>query len=833
MDKPTFLKWWLLGVYFLGINFILCGNQLYAQINTFPFLEDFESGNGGWVASPIVPALSSLSSWVWVTPATGALINTAASGTKCWVTGNNGNVTPPLVPYAHFSNEYSQIVSPIFDFTNLANPGIKMNIWWESQYSVDGTVFQSSIDGGSTWQTVGSYNDPVFWYNDNTVSGGISGPGGQTDGWTGRASTGTGSNGWREAQHGLEGLGGQPSVRFRFAFSSDANSTTVADGFAFDDIFIADRPALNLGEDTVVCFADTVFLNACINGATSYSWSSNPLIDTLCTKVVVSSGLYIVTVIDTLDFIIIDTVDVIVSETNVILPPDQLICPGDTVLLDADNPTASHLWLPDSVQSQFLEVSENGTYTVEVTDGFGCFEVDSISVFIDFVPDVDLGPDTIICPGESIVLDAGSANPGTTYSWTPFAATTQTIFVSSPGDFQVVVTTGAGCVATDSVQIGFSLDPVVNLGPDRVECGTFSLDAGNPGASFIWSTNDTSQTITTDQGGLYWVEVFNEFGCSTRDSVLITPALNPVVNLGPNEVICGGSPVILDPNVTGISYLWNTGDTSATLSVTNPGVYSVLVTSGQNCEGSDTIQVSLSTLQVELGSDITICDGDSILLDAGITAEAYSWSSGETTQTIWANQDALYSVTVSDSTGCELVDQIQVSTQSNFVPQFSVGGDLVLLGQVQFSDQSTGNSSSWLWDFGDGMTSTDAMPMHVYQSIGTFTVCLTVSDGICTNTICQEVNIDIFDGIEEDLGLDMLVYPNPNSGQFTIDLTLPSPKEISVQLFDLSGKQIFSYDAGNVQSWTKEVNESQLAKGLYLLKVSVDQVDVYRKISID
>ncbi|MEM7371271.1 MAG: PKD domain-containing protein [Bacteroidota bacterium] len=813
---------------------LFCGIILQATaqcINTFPYSEDFESSNGGWVASAIVPTFSTANSWTWDDP-TNPIINMAASGSKCWITGNNPFVLPPNVPYSYNANEYSQIISPCFDFSNLLNPGIRMNIWWETEYSVDGAALQSSIDGGNSWQIVGAHNDQVAWYNDNTVTGGITGPGGQFEAWTGTASTGTGSNGWIEAQHALDGLGGQPNVLLRFVFSSDA--AVVLDGFAFDDIFIAERPNMELGADTVVCFADTVILSGCINGITSYSWSSNPLIDTLCTKVVVSSGDYILTATDTLGFILVDTVNVVVSETNVILPPDQLICPGDSIILDADNPTAlSHTWYPGGTAGQFLTVSETGTYTVEVVDGFGCLEIDSISVFVEFVPDVDLGEDTTVCSGESIILNAGSANPGTTYAWTPFTATTQTIFVSSPGEFIVVVTTGAGCITSDTIIVDVSLDPVVDLGPDRTECGNFTLNAGNQGSGFLWSTQDTTQTITTNQGGLYWATVVNQFGCSTVDSVHITPALEPNVDLGSDDVICNGVGIPLDAGAGGSSYLWSTSETSQAIVANSPGTYTVQVTNAQNCVGTDTVKISFSTLHVDLGDDITICETDSILLDGGNTAEVYDWSTGETTQSIWGfgNQD--YTVIVSDSTGCMITDQIFISEQTNFSAQIDVSGDTVLYGQVQFTDQSTGNPTMWQWDFGDGSTSSDPNPTHNYQSIGTFIVCLTVSDGICTNQICEEVFIDIFDGIEEFLGLELAVYPNPNSGSFTVDAQLPSAKEISIDLFDLAGKKVFMQEIGKIQSVSVPIHQPQLSRGMYLLRVSVDEYEVFRKISID
>ena len=91
-----------------------------------------------------------------------------------------------------------------------------MKIWWKTEFSYDGAVLQSSIDGGGTWQRVGSMGDPDNWYNDNTIN---AGPGGQAPvdahGWSGA------SGGWVLAKHVLTGLGGKPNVKLRIAFGSD------------------------------------------------------------------------------------------------------------------------------------------------------------------------------------------------------------------------------------------------------------------------------------------------------------------------------------------------------------------------------------------------------------------------------------------------------------------------------------------------------------------------------------------------------------------------------------------------------------------------------------
>ncbi|MEM7657800.1 MAG: PKD domain-containing protein [Bacteroidota bacterium] len=804
-----------------------------ACIDTFPYLEDFEASNGGWTTSAILPGQSSANSWEWNTP-NNPVINSAASGTNCWLTSTNAFVLPPLVPYAYFPNEYSQVISPCYDFTNLQNPGIQVSVFWESEFSVDGTVLQSSIDGGTTWQRIGSDGDQVAWYNDNGISGGISGPGGQSHGWTGTLAGGTGSAGWVSSQHALDGLAGQPNVLLRFAFASDASggSNSLYNGFAFDDVFIADMANVDLGPDTTICFADTVFMDACVPSGLSYSWNTNPVTDTFCNKIALSTGQFIVTVIDTNNFIIIDTLNLVVSPTNVILPPDQLICPGDTISIDAANPQANHLWLPDSSTNQAIDVWETGTYTVIVSDNAGCVEVDSIQVFVEFVPDVNLGPDTTICQGEAIVLDAGDSNPGTTYSWTPFPAITQTIFVSSPGNYAVVLTTPAGCLATDSVIVEVSLDPVVDLGPDRQECGMFFLDANNPGQSYIWSNGDTTQGVFFDQGGWYWVEVTNQFGCFTRDSVFITQVSDPMVDLGADDVICNGEPVLLDAGNPGASYLWSNADTTQTISVMTPGTYTVLVTNGLGCTSSDTVQISISTLQVDLGDDATICEGDSLLLDGGTTAATYNWSTGEQTQFIYGF-DGAYSVTVSDGINCEITEEIFLSTQTNFVTDFSTSGPLQLFSAIQFTDQSNGTPTGWMWDFGDGTTSTDENPSHIFQSVGVFEVCLTVNDDICTNTYCEEIQIDIFDSVEELFGLEWKVFPNPGNHSTTLSYELLSPEEIEIRLLDLSGKLLYQAPLGRTAQGQHQLDLLSWSHGMYLIELQVAGLSVYEKLLIE
>lgn len=800
----------------------------WSQINTFPYFSDFETDNGGWSSQLLT---GTYDNWTWGTPAN-PVINAASSGSRCWILGNSALVFPPLEPYYYGPDERSAVVSPEFDFSTLNNPGIKMMIWWNSEFSVDGTVLQSSTDGGTTWQTVGNYLDPTNWYNDSSIS---ALPGGGVVGWTGDTATSTGSGGWVEAQHPLSGLAGEPSVRLRFAFASDGgqdSAVSVFDGFAFDDVLVADMPVIDVGNDTIVCFADSLILNACDPGAVNYQWNTNPL-DTLCNLTAVNTFRYIVTVTDTLGFLVRDTVRVTVSSTFVNLGPDQIICPGDTVTLNAFNQNADYQWFPTGDTTPSIQVAETGQYKVVATDNFNCIESDSINIVVDFVPEVDLGPDTFLCSGGSLQLDAGAGNPGTTYDWDPITATTQTVFISAPGTYSVLVTTQANCLATDTVNIGVGLTPFIDLGMDRTFCDSIRLNAGSPNAIHQWSTGDTTQRITVNNSGTFSVTVIDSSGCQNTDTVTLTQATGVSFDLGPDPVLCGGNPVFLDMGVPNVSYRWSNGDTTQTTTVNFPGRIIARLITGQGCETRDTVFVRRSTLSVDLGPDQTICDGDSVLLAAGPGADSYLWSSGQTTRNIIVTQNSTYSVTMADSLGCEVSDTVVINVNPSPTPAFTVGGSPVLDSTITFTDQSSTGVNDWLWNFGDGNTSTDPNPTHVYASTGDFDVCLTVDDGTCARTTCQTLTINLPTNIEGHYpGLAMRAYPNPARDYLQMELELPTQALVSVSVRDLQGRELQRQNWGTGLRFDRRIKLTTLPAGLYIVTVNIDHQPLYLKLRV-
>ena len=192
-----------------------CVSSMYAQIGTFPYVEDFESGAGGWTIHGNKP------SWELGTPSSTQTINKAASGDNAWVTNLDGD----------YNNlDQSWVESPPFDLSALTNPVIQLNIWWSLQTVWDGAYVESSIDDGSSWQIIGSVGTGLNWYNYSDIYPGIN-----TDAWSNF------SGGWKTAANYIANLAGQSNVKFRIYLLS--NNNTTSEGFAFDDFLIYDRPA--------------------------------------------------------------------------------------------------------------------------------------------------------------------------------------------------------------------------------------------------------------------------------------------------------------------------------------------------------------------------------------------------------------------------------------------------------------------------------------------------------------------------------------------------------------------------------------------------------------
>ena len=202
----------------------------------------------------------------------------------------------------------------------------------------------------------------------------------------------------------------------------------------------------------------------------------------------------------------------------------------------------------------------------------------------------------------------------------------------------------------------------VDLGEDMVlDCitGPIVLDAGNEGATYLWSTGATSQTITVTQADTYSVTVTTECGMIS-DEVVITDD-NPVPNIviaGETSVCPGGSTTLTGASNEEVNYLWSTGNTSNSIEILSPGLYSLTVTDLCDAFNVDSVEVLfLDQESIEIVGPAAVCEGESIQLTAfSPGAISYTWSNGNTAASTEINSGGTYGLSVTNA--CEEIDTI-------------------------------------------------------------------------------------------------------------------------------------------------------------------------------
>jgi hypothetical protein len=218
----------------------------------FPYFEDFEKPDHGWIAeafqarnSPTTVAsdpryIPSDTSWILTRP-TGANISSASSGTLAWWTGHNQReqISKPFDTY--YRNENSVVNGPCYDLTLLKRPMISVDYYSDAEKNLDGVVLQYSTDGGSTWKVIGNDGQGINWYNGRSILGSPgNGENFENFGWTEK------QGGWKNARFNLDMIPerARSKVRIRFAFgTNDGNAPLIThDGFAFDNVFVGEKP---------------------------------------------------------------------------------------------------------------------------------------------------------------------------------------------------------------------------------------------------------------------------------------------------------------------------------------------------------------------------------------------------------------------------------------------------------------------------------------------------------------------------------------------------------------------------------------------------------------
>jgi gliding motility-associated-like protein len=272
------------------------------------------------------------------------------------------------------------------------------------------------------------------------------------------------------------------------------------------------------------------------------------------------------------------------SDEGIIIPGthiDTIACNVNAAVLHARGVHQSYQWQDNSTADTFA-IASSGVYWVKMTDS--CVEhTDTFVALINPAMSLELGNDTLICPGRSVVLRNKYVNTITMqYIWNT-GSTDTAITVSDTGRYILTLSKDI-CIASDTIRIGRKPTHNVYIGKDTSICENTNIvlrcNSQPAGTQYYWSNGSTADNITTNGEGLYTLYTDNE-GCSATDSIWITNLRLPIVDLGNDTSICFPDYISIPRAVikgTGYSFLWSDGRTDSARVIDNEGRYKLRLT---------------------------------------------------------------------------------------------------------------------------------------------------------------------------------------------------------------------------------------------------------------
>ncbi|MCX6291962.1 MAG: T9SS type A sorting domain-containing protein [Bacteroidetes bacterium] len=515
---------------------------------------------------------------------------------------------------------------------------------------------------------------------------------------------------------------------FSVAGYTYSNNSLVSGNHGGADIWFLTLSCLTPVSDFTIP-SDTVCINAIVNftnasvHAAQYEWQKDGILFSYNTNPnfqFYSTGTFKISLISHTCYVT-DTLDKFITVVSYpvasISTATAYLCDGDTAVLSSV--TADHYTWSTGDTTSSIPVYSGGTYSLAITS-HGCSASASYSINQYHLPEINLGNDTAICSGNSIVLHA---QPGySSYLWQD--GSSDSLFtVNADGTYSVTVSNGY-CHSESSVSVSMisNPSPVITAGASHLCDGdSTTLSTGTAG-TYLWNTGDTTSSISIFAGGNYAVTV-SENGCKGTASFNISQYANPLISLGNDTTICSSDSIILHVPGGYQSYVWQDGSSDSLFPVHAAGSYSVTVSNGY-CHSESSVSVSMISNPspvINTGTSY-LCDGSSTTLSTG-TADTYLWNTGDTISSISIFAGGNYSVMVSEN-GCKGSASFSISQYSN--PAINLGNDTTICSADSIMLQVPAGYQSYVWQDG----SSDSV--FLVSSGGIYSV--TVSDGFCSST---------------------------------------------------------------------------------------------------
>src|SRR6185436_8406300 len=565
-------------------------------------------------------------------------------------------------------------------------------------------------------------------------------------------------------------------------------------------------------------------------------------------------------------------------------------CAPGSVLLQSTasgSGTLAYQWTKDNVNisgatNTTYTTGTSGSYRCLVTNPCGTASSNAIVISAQTLTATITSSTTNICSGSYVYLNCNQ-QAGNSYQWklngnNISGATSYLYQANSAGNYTCTITNLCGTITSNTITM--TLKPL----PTAVISGTQTICSGNtaqvavtftgtgPWYGYIYNgsnytnfntssnpfTSNYSPTVTTTYTLYYSMHDLYCNGSASGSAVVTVNGSSPVTNITPmgSTTFCQGGSVQLNSS-TGASYVYQwkkngvsiSGATGFTYIVNSAGSYTVQIT---NACGTATSSAVVVTVNSNPSSVITpsgptaICDGQSITLSVlSGTNKVYQWKkggvdiSGATASTYVTTIGGNYKATVTNTvTGCSsttassTVVTLNPLPPANITPQgpttFCAGGSVLLKG-------NSGTGFTYHWKKGGVNISGATNKNYTATLAGVYKIKVTDANGCSKLSTGVTVTVPCKDGINTGTentgseGIDFIVYPNPTSGEFTIQFSEIISEPVQIEIVDLIGRVLEKFET---KEQTIVLNRSNLASGIYYLSATTKDKMVVKKFSI-
>lgn len=498
-------------------------------------------------------------------------------------------------------------------------------------------------------------------------------------------------------------------------------------GVAQYTVFATPPPTVSIDGEPFTCFGETTTLSA-TPGFNTYLWSNGTAGPSITAT---NSGTYSITAVDAEGCVA--TASFVLTQAPPITPSisgNLTVCNGSSATLNVSGTYSNYAW-SNGDSGPSINVDQAGAYTVTVTGQFGCTGTATANVSSIPDPVPVISGNTSFCVGSSTTLTASSGFAG--YLWSTGSNSTS-IQVNQPGQYSVIVSTAAGCLGEASIQVVENPRPSPAIsGPSEICPGTAAtLDAGAGYSNYVWSNGQGGQSITVSNQANYQVTVTDANGCQGSASWALGVLPAPTPSITGATTFCEGTSTTLNTGNGFASYNWSNGGNQASISVSQAGPYSVTVTDNSGCTGTASTNVSSIPNPVpSITAPPLFCQGSTAALQASPGFSSYTWSTGNTGSNLSVDTPGDYSVTVSNTAGCQGSATVSISQAP--LPNVSIDGPLSFCTNSATTLSSSSNFASYLWSTGSNE------PLISVNQAGSYGLTVTDANG-CSNAASVVVN---------------------------------------------------------------------------------------------